>query len=79
MASAASPQPSAKSRLRRAGLLLLFIGGILYILNPGWGVFELLPDNLPFVGNLDEAGATALVLWAWRELFSGRRSRGIGI
>ena len=26
-----------------------------YLLNPGFGVFELLPDNLPGVGNLDEA------------------------
>ncbi len=34
----------------------------LYIINPGAGLFELLPDNLPLVGNLDEAAATALLL-----------------
>lgn len=34
----------------------------IYLINPGWGVFELLPDNLPFVGNLDEAGAAALLI-----------------
>ena len=28
--------------------------GILYILNPTAGVIELIPDNIPFVGNLDE-------------------------
>lgn len=34
----------------------------LYIVNPGAGFFELLPDNLPIAGNLDEAAATALLL-----------------
>ncbi len=36
--------------------------GAAYILNPGAGVFELLPDNLPIVGNLDE-GAAFMALW----------------
>lgn len=40
-----------------------FLAG-LYLLNPGFGVFELIPDNVPFVGNLDEATATFLVLSA---------------
>lgn len=30
----------------------------LYLIYPSMGVFELIPDNLPFVGNLDEAAAT---------------------
>ena len=35
------------------------IGGLavlsaLYLINPTFGIFEILPDNLPFVGNLDE-------------------------
>ena len=34
---------------------------------------EFLPDNLPGIGNLDEAGATALVIYAWRRLFSKPR------
>ena len=34
----------------------------LYILNPTAGLFEIIPDNLPFVGNLDEAAAVALLL-----------------
>lgn len=33
-----------------------------YLLNPTAGFFELLPDNLPLVGNLDEAAAVALLL-----------------
>ncbi|MCX6704777.1 MAG: DUF1232 domain-containing protein [Candidatus Woesebacteria bacterium] len=36
----------------------------LYLLNPGFGVFELIPDNAPFIGNLDEATAAFLVLSA---------------
>ncbi|MCF8721454.1 DUF1232 domain-containing protein [Nitrospina gracilis] len=44
-----------------AGLL-----GLLYLINPTAGVFELIPDNLPLVGNLDEAAACALVLAALR-------------
>jgi 4-hydroxybenzoate polyprenyltransferase len=34
----------------------------LYILNPTAGLFEIIPDNLPLVGNLDEAAAVALLL-----------------
>ena len=35
---------------------------LLYLLNPGFGVFEFIPDNIPFIGNLDEATATFLLL-----------------
>jgi uncharacterized membrane protein YkvA (DUF1232 family) len=45
--------------------ILVFALGLLaalYILNPTAGVFEILPDNLPLVGNLDEAAAVALLL-----------------
>jgi hypothetical protein len=41
--------------------LFAVIGG-LYLLNPTGGMIELLPDNLPLIGNLDEGGA-ALALW----------------
>jgi hypothetical protein len=34
----------------------------LYLLNPDFGVFEFLPDNLPIVGNIDEVAATLLLL-----------------
>jgi uncharacterized membrane protein YkvA (DUF1232 family) len=47
--------------------------GIVYLINPTAGVFELIPDALPFVGNLDEAAATTLVIWgiqAWRQASS---------
>ena len=35
---------------------------VIYILNPTAGLFEIIPDNLPFIGNLDEAAAVALLL-----------------
>ena len=35
----------------------------LYLLNPGFGIFEIIPDTLPIVGNLDE-GAAAYVLFS---------------
>lgn len=34
----------------------------LYLANPGWGVIELLPDNIAGVGNLDEFVATSIFL-----------------
>ncbi|MGE3725374.1 MAG: hypothetical protein AB7I41_07480 [Candidatus Sericytochromatia bacterium] len=39
---------------------------LLYILNPGAGIFEMIPDNLPLLGNLDEATAVALLLASLR-------------
>jgi len=45
-------------------LLVALIGVLsgLYLLNPGFGVFELIPDAVPFVGNLDEGTAAFLLL-----------------
>jgi uncharacterized membrane protein YkvA (DUF1232 family) len=37
---------------------------VLYLLNPGFGVFELIPDNIPFIGTLDEVTAAYLLLSA---------------
>ncbi len=45
----------------------IFLGG-LYVINPTAGIFELLPDNLPLVGNLDEAAAMFLIFGAMRYL-----------
>lgn len=35
---------------------------LIYILNPTAGFIEIIPDNFPIIGNLDEAAATALLL-----------------
>ena len=34
----------------------------LYLIFPSFGVIELIPDNVPFFGNLDEASVTAILL-----------------
>ena len=34
----------------------------LYILNPGFGVFELIPDTIPIIGNLDEGAAAYVII-----------------
>lgn len=47
-------------------VIILGIISTLYLLNIGIGIFEFLPDNLPFIGNLDEAGAVALLLMCLR-------------
>ena len=47
-------------------VVVLGLLAALYIVNPGAGVFELIPDNLPLVGNLDEAAAVALLLMCLR-------------
>jgi hypothetical protein len=44
----------------------LGIISLLYLLNIGMGIFEFIPDNLPFIGNLDEGGATILLLMCLR-------------
>lgn len=44
----------------------LGIIALLYLLNIGAGVIELIPDNMPFVGNLDEGGAVLLLLMCLR-------------
>ena len=40
----------------------------LYLINPTFGIFEFLPDNLALVGNLDEAAATTGLLLALSKL-----------
>jgi hypothetical protein len=49
--------------------------GLVYLLNPSFGVFELLPDNIPIIGNLDEGGAALLVWYGLVEFFEGSKLR----
>lgn len=46
---------------------------LVYLANPGAGVIELIPDNLPVIGNLDEAGAIALLVASFKGLRRLRR------
>jgi uncharacterized membrane protein YkvA (DUF1232 family) len=45
---------------------LIIIGvallALIYLINPTAGILEFIPDNFPVVGNLDEAGATVILL-----------------
>jgi hypothetical protein len=47
---------------KRTFVLAAGVISVLYLLNPTAGIFELIPDNIPFLGNLDEFTAAALLL-----------------
>jgi hypothetical protein len=49
--------------------------GVLYILNPTAGILEFIPDNIPFIGNLDEGVAFLLIYGGLLEFFEGYRYR----
>ena len=48
-------------------VLLLVISGI-YLLNPGFGIFELIPDQLPVIGHLDEGFFVLLFVYSLKHL-----------
>ena len=47
-------------------VIILGILSLLYIFNPGAGILEFIPDNIPFIGNLDEAAAVMILLASLR-------------
>ena len=49
-------------------LLVALLGALsfIYLLNHTLGVFELLPDNIPLLGNVDDATAAMVLLGALR-------------
>lgn len=49
----------------RSNRVLAWLGvvlSVLYLLNFDMGIVELIPDNFPVIGNLDEVGATLLLI-----------------
>ena len=48
--------------LKEFVIIIVALIATIYLLNPTAGFLELLPDNLPVVGNLDEAAAMAILL-----------------
>ena len=61
-----TPPESRSGLAKTLAWTTLILGGV-YLLNPTLGI-DLLPDNLPIVGNLDEAAVMVLVLGAIRYL-----------
>jgi uncharacterized membrane protein YkvA (DUF1232 family) len=55
-------------KLKAAALFISALTSFVYLLNPGAGLFELLPDALPLVGNLDEAAFVTILLASVRGL-----------
>ncbi len=52
--------------MKKIIVFCLGVISLLYLLNIGMGFIELIPDNMPFVGNLDEGAAAALLLMCLR-------------
>ncbi|VAW86042.1 hypothetical protein MNBD_GAMMA18-563 [hydrothermal vent metagenome] len=52
----------------RKNILVVIVAllSVLYLLNPTAGVLELIPDNIPGIGNLDEATAVFLLISCFR-------------
>lgn len=67
---------------------LVALAGIfsfIYLLNPTFGVLEFLPDNIPLIGNIDDATATMVLLgvlryfgWDLTNLFRKRTALDFG-
>jgi hypothetical protein len=55
-------------------ILLGLVSGV-YLANPGFGWLELINDNLPFVGNLDEAAFAVLLIWSGGNIVRWARIR----
>jgi len=57
-------EDSKESRSVAKGIVVGILGALsaVYLFNPGAGVIELIPDNFPIIGNLDEAAAAALLI-----------------
>ena len=62
--------PSLRGVPRWAVYLAALIGFI-YMLNPTAGFIEVIPDNIPIIGNLDEGVAFLLVWYGLLEFFEG--------
>jgi len=61
--------------LRITAYVLGILLAVAYLLNLGGGFVEIIPDNIPIFGNLDEAAFTGLLLWCIRGLSRERRKK----
>jgi hypothetical protein len=58
------PTKKPTSGLKKVIAVLVACVSALYLINPTLGLFELLPDALPLIGNLDEAFFTLALVSA---------------
>ena len=56
---------------KKTGAYVLVILCVLYVLNPTAGLFEILPDNIPILGNVDEGLAVYFMLCGINYLRTG--------
>jgi uncharacterized membrane protein YkvA (DUF1232 family) len=63
-----SPPPTEPPPEEKRGVANSIVVGVIgvvsaiYLFNPTAGLIELIPDNIPVIGNLDEAAAAALLI-----------------
>ena len=53
-------------------VIILALLSFIYLINPTAGILELIPDNFPLIGNLDE-GLAAYILYSSIEYFRYNR------
>ncbi|MBI9045867.1 MAG: DUF1232 domain-containing protein [Anaerolineaceae bacterium] len=53
-------------------IFFLAVASFIYMLNPTAGIFELIPDNIPVIGNLDEGLAFYMLWMGIVEIFEGK-------
>lgn len=53
-------------------VIISALASIIYLLNPTAGIFEIIPDNIPFIGNIDEGLASFILISAF-EYFRGKQ------
>ena len=68
-------RPLSSRGFPRWVVLVLAVVGLFYVLNPTMGIFEFIPDNLPFIGNLDEGVAYLLLMFGFIELVEGKKKK----
>lgn len=57
-----SDVPASDSVGKKIVVAAVGVLSALYLINPTAGIIELIPDNIPFFGNLDEAGAATILI-----------------
>lgn len=58
--------------MKSFGIFILALLSLIYLINPTAGILEFIPDNIPFIGNVDE-GLASYILFSSIEYFRGRK------